>query len=92
MIQDLVASAKRRGLFKPVWGKNVIVSNTVGDRTKPQDLTNMSRYVRHHVNYHLSMIYDGLVGINDLDTQVPFYTETDADKVMGHMTLCYVLY
>ena len=38
------------------------------------------------------MIYDGLVGINDLDTQVPFYAETDADKVMGHMTLRYVLY
>ena len=92
MIQDLVAVAKRRGLFKPVWGKNVRVSNTAGDKTKPQDLTNMSRYVRRHVNYHSSMIYDGLVGINDLDIPVPFYAETDADKVMGHMTLRYVLY
>ena len=92
MIQDLVAAAKRRGMFKPVWGKNVRISNTAGAKTKPQDLTNMSRYVRRHVNYHSSMIYDGLVGINDLDTAVPFYAESDADKVMGYISLCYMLY
>ena len=92
MIKDLVASAKRRGMFKPVWGKNVRISNTAGAKTKPQDLTNMSRYVRRHVNYHSSMIYDGLVGINNLDYDVPFYAESDADRVVGYMSLRFVLY
>ena len=92
MIQDLVAAAKQRGLFKPMWGQNVRVSNTAGAKTKPQDLTNMGRYVRRHVNYHSSMIYDGLVGINALDTPVPFYAESDPNRIMGQMTLRYVLY
>ena len=92
MLRDLVASTKFRGLFSPVWGKNVRLSNTAGKDTKPQDLTNMGRYVRRHVNYHSSMTYDGLVGIGELDQPVPFFSETDSQKVMGHMTLRYVLY
>ena len=92
MLRDLVELAKSRNLFKPRWGKNVRLSNTAGKESKPQDISNMGRYVRRHVNYHSSMTYGGLVGIVELDEQVPFYAESDPSKVMGEMSLRYVLY
>ena len=67
MIQDLVAAAKRQGLFETMWGKSVRVSNTAGNKTKPQDLTNMNSYICRHVNYHSSMICEDLMGITNLD-------------------------
>ena len=61
-------------------------------RRKPQDLTNMARYIRRHVNYLSSMTYEGLVGFVDLDREVAFYAESNESKVMGYMSLCHVLY
>ena len=52
----------------------------------------MGRYVRRHVNYHSSMIYDGLVGVVDLNWEVAFYAESDPTRLVGYMSLWYVLY
>ena len=92
MMQDLVAVTKRRNLIFPVWGKNVRLTNTSFKDTKPQELTNMGQYVHRHVNYHSSMIYDGLVGVVDLNQEVAFYAESDPTRLMGYMSLRYVLY
>ena len=71
-LQDLVKRAKEVDLLTLRWGKNVRLSNASTFETKPPDITNMSKYVHHHVNYHSSMIYCGLVGVAVLDRQQPF--------------------
>ena len=73
-LQDLVKRAKEADMFTPRWGKNVRMSNSSTFETKPPDITNLSNYVRHHVNYNSSMIYCGLVGVVGLDRQQPFYS------------------
>ena len=85
MIQDLVAVAKRRNLFKPVWGRNVRLSNTATKESKPQDLTNMDQYVRRFVNchHHSSMTFESLVGIVDLDREVAFHAESNSTRIIG---------
>ena len=52
----------------------------------------MGRYVRHHVNYQSRIIYDGLVGVVDLNREVAFYAESDSTRLMGYISLRYVLY
>ena len=49
-------------------------------------------YIRHHVNYHSSMIYDGLTGIVKLDKKVKFYLIIEPDKVEGSTSLHHVSY
>ena len=65
--QDLVKRDKEADLFTPRWGKNVRLSNASMFVTKSPDITNMSKYIRRHVNYHSSMIYCGLAGVVGLD-------------------------
>ena len=60
-LQDLIKRAKEADLFTPRWGNNVRLSNASKFETKPPYITNMSKYVCRHVNYHSSMIYCGLV-------------------------------
>ena len=38
------------------------------------------------------MIYEGLVGIVDMDAEVAFYSESNSAKIMGYMSLRRVLY
>ena len=49
-LQDLVKRAKEADIFTPKWGKNVRMSSASAFETKPPDITNMSKYVRLHVN------------------------------------------
>ena len=73
-LQDIVKRAKEYDMFTPRWGKKVRLPNASMFDTKPPEITNMSKYVRRHVNYHSSMIYCGLVGVVVLDRQQPFYS------------------
>ena len=75
-----------------MWGKKVKMTNVATKLTKALEIANLCKYVRQHVNYHSSMTYDSLVGIVMLDLPVPFYSVTDAKKLLGSMTLRHVLY
>ena len=55
-IQNLVKQAKEADLFTPRCEKNVRLSNASTFETKPPEITNISKYVNLHVNYHSSMI------------------------------------
>ena len=66
-LQHLVKRAKEAYLFTPRCGNNMRISNTSTFETKSPEITNMSKYVCRHVNYHFSMIYCGLVGVVGLD-------------------------
>ena len=68
------------------------LSNISTFETKPPDITNMSKYVCRHVNYHYSMIYCGIVGVVVLDRQQPFYSVNNPLIQVGSMSLRHVLY
>ena len=91
-LQDLVKRAKEADLFTPRWGKNVRLSNVSKFETKPPEITNMSKYVLHHVNYHSSIIYCGIVRVLGFDRQQPFYSINNTWIQVGYMSLCHVLY
>ena len=91
-LQDLVKQAKEADMFTPRWGKNVRLSNDSKFETKPPDITNMSKYVRRHVNYHCSMIYCGFVGVVGLDRKQPLYSVNNPLILVGSMLLLHVLY
>ena len=91
-IRALVTEAKTRNLFAPMWGRNAKLCAMADEDTRHVDLSNLSSFVKHHVNYHASMTSDGLVGIANLDKPVPFYSVSDRNVLAGHMTLRHVLY
>ena len=90
-LQDLVKRAKEADMFTPRWGKNVRLSNASMFETKPQELTNMSNYVRRHVNYPSSMIYCGLVVVVGLGRQQPFYSVNNPLIQVSYMLIHRVL-
>ena len=85
-LQDLVKQAKEADLFTPRWGKNVRLSNASMFVTKSPDITNMSKYVCRHVNYHCSMIYCGFVGVVGLDRKQPLYSVNNSLR-LNHQIL-----
>ena len=91
-LQDLVKRAKEVDLFTPRWVKNVRLSNASTFETKPPEITNMSKYVRHHVNYHSGMIYCGLVIVVGLDIQQLLYSVENTLIQVGSMSLFRVMY
>ena len=98
MIQEIVAKAKEMNLFAPVWGKQVKVTNAASawnddeEDTEPVDLVAMANWVQKQVNYHSSMVYDGIQGIVGLDVEVNFYSASNPDEVAGSMSLRRVMY
>ena len=52
----------------------------------------MTKWVRMHINLHSSLCYAGIHGILGLDVPVPVYSESDPTKIVGDMTLRYVMY
>ena len=90
--QDLVKRDKEADLFTPRLGKNVSQSNASTFESNPPEITNMSKYVFRHVNYHSSMIYYGLVGVVGLDRQQPIYSVNNPLIQVGSMPLCHVMY
>ena len=91
-LQDLVKKSKKSDLFTPRRGKNVRLSNVSTFETKPPEITNMSKYVSHHVNYHSSMINCELVGVLGFYIQKPFYSVNSKLIQVGSMSLRHVLY
>ena len=91
-LQDFVKLVKVDYMFTLRWGKNVRLSNDSTFDTKPQEITNMSKYVFCHVNYHSSMIYFGLVGVVGLNRQKPFYSINNPLIQVGSISLRHVLY
>ena len=91
-LQALVAKAKEMNLFKPLWGRSVNLTNASGKDSKPQDITAMTKWVRHHINLHSSFTYAGITGIMGLDTPVEVFSESDPTRVVGEMTLRQVMY
>ena len=91
-LQELVKRSKEADLFTPRWVKNVRLSNTSMFETKPPEITNMSKYVCHHVNYQSSMIYCGLLWVVVLDRQQPFYSINNPLIQVGSMPLRRVMY
>ena len=85
---------KATGIFKYFWGKNVSITRAVvnGEDPEPTDLTAMESFVKHHVNLHSSMYYDGIYGIMGLDVPVPAYAVTNPTRVVGTMTLHHIMY
>ena len=68
------------------------LSNDSMFENKSPEITNMSNYVRHHVNYNCSMIYLGMVVVVGLDRQQPFYSINNSLIQIGSMYLFHVLY
>ena len=68
------------------------LSNVYTFETKPPGITNMSKYVRRHVNYHSGMIYCGLVGVVGLDRQQLLYIVNNSLIKFCSMSLLHVLY
>ena len=68
------------------------LSNASTFETNPPEITNMSKYVFRHVNYHSSMIYYGIVGVVGLDRQQPIYSVNNPLMQVGSMPLCHVMY
>ena len=91
-LQDLVKRSKEADLFTPRWGKNVSLSNASTFENKPPDITNISKYVGQHINYHYNMIYFGLVVVVVLNRQQPFYSVNNSLIQVGSMSLCHVMY
>ena len=91
-IQDIFKQAKEADLFKTRLGKYVRLSNSSMFETKPPEITNMIKYVRHHVNYHSSMIHCGMVGVVGLDRQQPFYSVDNPLIHVCSMSIFHVLY
>ena len=90
-LQDLVKIAKESDMFTPRWGNIVRLSNASTFETKRPDITNMSKYVLRHVNYHSSMIYCGLVVVVGLYRQQPFYSVNNPLIKFCYMSLCHVI-
>ena len=44
------------------------------------------------LNYHASMIYDGLTGITELDRPVNVYSVTNPEKQVGSFSLCEIMF
>ena len=91
-LQDLVKRSKEADMFTPKWGKNARLSNASMFVTKPPEITNTSKYVLRHVNYHSSMIYYGMEELVGLDRQQPFYSVNNPLLLVGSMSLCHILY
>ena len=91
-LQDLVKRAKESDIFTPRWGNNMRLSNVSTFETKSLEITNISNYVRHNVNYHSSMIYGGIVGLVGLYRQQTFYSVNNPLIQVGSMLLRHVLY
>ena len=91
-IQDLGKRAKEPDLFTPRWVNNVRLSNASTFKTKPPDITKMSKYVLRHVNYHYSMICCGMVGVMGLYRQQPSYSFNNSLIQVGSMLLRHVMY
>ena len=89
---DLVKRAKEADMFSLRWGKNVRLSNASNFETKPPGITNMSKYICRHVNYHSSMIYCGLVLVVVLDRHQLFYSVNNSLIQVGSISLRRVLY
>ena len=72
-------------------GETVHATNTDNSDLEPQDLAAMCKHVRHHVNYHTSFTYEGMVGVVGLDVPVPVCSVTGPEKVLCHLTLWAIL-
>jgi hypothetical protein len=58
-IQNLIQVKKDRNLVEPIWGKQVCPNNVIvtkkdeKDRTKSWQISNVKKYTKRHMNYHL---------------------------------------
>ena len=77
MIEDLCKLAKSQTLFTRHWGKKVRVRVMKDKDDAKVDLRAMASMANQHINYHASMIYDGLTGITELDRPVNVYSVTN---------------
>jgi hypothetical protein len=101
-VQSLVEEAKNRKLFEKYFGPmaratNILESKRGGKKEKGRstskiDMSALASYCKKHVNYQMSTRYDGLSGIYDVDKKHPFYSVTDPSKVVGYLTLRYMMY
>lgn len=101
-VQSLMEEAKNRKIFEKYFGpmaraSNIVESKRGGKKEKGRsnskiDISALASYCKKHVNYQMSTRYDGLSGIYDIDKWHPFYSVTEPLKVVGYLTLWYVMY
>ena len=97
-VRVLVNKAKKRDLFRPIWGRHVIVSklkvngSDQDDGTGKKDLRKLISDSRHYINYHATMIYNGLSGVMDLDWKVAIPLDEDPMVLVGEVSLQDILY
>ena len=96
-LQALMQVTKDRDMTRYVWGTQVrpskeIVSRGRGDKTPLWIINNVKSYVGKHVNFHCSMTAAGLLGMWDLDTDVPYYSASNIDEIAGFLFTRQVLY
>ena len=90
--QDLSKQDKEAYLFTSRWENNLRLSNASTFETKPPEITNMIKYVRHHANEHSIIIYCGLVVVVGLDRQQLLYIVNNSLIKFCSMSLLHVLY
>ena len=101
-VQALMEVAKKRNLVAPIWGPEVHPSNVIVTRkqdlvvgqqvTKAYEIQNIKSFTRRHVNFHECMIPVGFPGIWDLDIKVNVLSVSQANTVVGQLSLRDVMY
>lgn len=100
-IQYLVEVAKSRRIVQKYWGSKVKVTAVLDNRQRRRgghqtqqkvDMAAVASYSRKHINYMNCTRLDGIRGVLDLDKQVTFYSVTEPEKAVGHVSLRWLLY
>ena len=100
-IQYLVEVAKSRRIVQKYWGSKVKVMAVLDNRQRRRgghqtqqkvDMAAVASYSRKHINYMNCTRLDGIRGVLDLDKQVTFYSVTEPEKAVGHVSLRWLLY
>ena len=91
-VRLLIDQAKMKGLFEAAWGRQVLISEVLVFESPKGDLKRMGKVSRDHINYHASMTYNQVMGILNLDEDVPYFHPDDSVNPAGTMTLRTVMY
>ena len=88
----LVKIAKEEGLFRKMWGRQVIVASVL-DKNNIKDIKKVSSVVHDHIGLQVNMQGIALEGIHDVDKEVPIYEDEDNQRsLIGFISLRYALY
>ena len=91
-VDELIKVSQKKKFFGMMWGKQVHVSNVVGNDTSSVANKRVINISLKHMNFHSSNIMEELVGIIDFDVTDTVYIASYSSKLVATMNLRHVLY